>query len=45
MDEVSHLPEEVEFSYWFAFFVHDQLVKTLKSAEKADVFNATIDSM
>lgn len=42
MDEVSHLPEEFEFSHWFSFFLHDQLVETLKSAEKAEVFNSTI---
>lgn len=43
MDEVSHLPEEFEFSHWYAFFLHDQLVETLKSAEKAEVFNSIIE--
>lgn len=43
MDEVSHLPEEFEFSHWYSFFLHDQLVETLKSAEKANVFNSTIE--
>ena len=42
MDEISHLPEEFEFSHWFSFFLHDQLVETLKSAEQADVFNSII---
>lgn len=42
MDEISHLPEEFEFSHWYSFFLHDQLVETLKSAEEANVFNSII---
>ena len=42
MDEISHLPEEFEFSHWYSIFLHDQLVETLKSAEEANVFNSTI---
>lgn len=42
MNEISHLPEEFEFSHLFSFFLHDQLVETLKSAENADVFNSII---
>ena len=42
MDEVSHLPEEFEFSHWYSFFLHDHLVETLKSAEKSDVFSSVI---
>jgi len=42
MDEISHLPKEFEFSHWYSFFLHDQLVETLKSAEEANVFDSTI---
>ncbi|OZA08325.1 MAG: hypothetical protein B7X97_06750 [Methylotenera sp. 17-45-7] len=42
MDGISHLPEKFEFSHWYSFFLHDQLVETLKSAEEADVFSARI---
>lgn len=43
MDEVSYLPEEFEFSHWYSFFLHDQLVETLQSAEQAKVFNSIIE--
>lgn len=33
------LPEEFEFSHEYCFFLHDQLVETLKSAEEAKVFD------
>ncbi|MDA3789775.1 MAG: hypothetical protein PF503_14925, partial [Desulfobacula sp.] len=36
------LPNEFEFSHWYCFFLHDQLVETLKSAEEVNVFNSTI---
>lgn len=34
-----NLPEEFHFSHDFCFFLHDQLVSTLKSGEKAGIFN------
>jgi hypothetical protein len=43
MDEISHLPKKFEFSHWYSFFLHDQLVETLKSAEEANVFNSKIE--
>jgi len=43
MKQKSHLPKEFDFSHWFCFFLHDQLVETLISAEKAEVFNVEIE--
>ena len=43
MDENFHLPEEFAFSHWYCFFLHDQLVETLTSAEEANVFNIVIN--
>lgn len=38
----SHLPKEFEFSHWFSFYLHDQMLESLKSAEKAKVFSAKV---
>lgn len=35
----SHLPEAFKFSHDFCFFLHDQMVFTLKSGEEANIFS------
>lgn len=37
-----YLPDEFRFSHDYCFFLHDQLVETIKSGEKADIFNIQI---
>lgn len=37
-----HLPEEFHFSHNFCFFLHDQLVATLKDGEEARIFDAPL---
>lgn len=39
MTEHLNLPEAFHFSHDYCFFLHDQLVETLKSGEKADIFS------
>lgn len=41
-DYQSYLPEEFEFSHEFCFFLHDQMVETLKSSDKGNIFNSLI---
>lgn len=36
------LPKKFTFSHNYCFFLHDQLVETLKSGEKANIFNSII---
>lgn len=43
MEKKSFLPDEFELSHWFSFFLHDQLVETLKFAEKANSFHSEIE--
>lgn len=40
--DYSHLPEEFRFSHNFCFFLHDQLVETLKAGEKAGIFDVQL---
>lgn len=37
------LPAEFEFSHQFSFFLHDQLVETLISGEKAEIYNIIVE--
>lgn len=42
MNDKSYIPEVFKFGHEYCFFLHDQLVETLQSAEKASIFNSTI---
>lgn len=42
--DYGHIPEELHFSHNFCFFLHDQLVSTLKEGEKADIFSIQFNS-
>ncbi len=41
--EATHLPEGYRFSYDFCFFLHDQVLETLKPGGKADIFSVRLD--
>lgn len=42
--DYGHLPQEFRFSHNFCFFLHDQLVATLKEGEEAKIFDAALIS-